>query len=370
MLAYLIIFLCGLAVSFVLTPLIKSALLRRGFVDKPDARKVHTRAIPRLGGVAIYFGFCFSLVVAYFRYPTLYEDRTVQLIGLLVASTFIVVVGIIDDIRNIKPWLKLIFQVVAAIILILFGYNIEAISNPIGSVIELGIFSYPLTILWVIGIINAINLVDGLDGLASGVSLIISMTIFLIGLYFGKTYVALLSIGLTGSLLGFLRHNFYPAKIFMGDTGSMFIGLVIAALGLVSSQKTAVSFAILTPLIALGYPIIDTAMAIIRRAKAKKNIFVADREHIHHVLLSYGYSHQKTVIVLYVICLFFGVMAFLFATFNRFNTFIMGVLFFVALFTFLFVKFISIIKMQADGQLDPNAEAHEKSTTDKSETVN
>ena len=346
MLAYLIIFGSGLIVSIILTPLIRKRLLSSGFIDKPDIRKVHTRDIPRLGGVAIYAGFCVGLIVSYARYPSLFEDKEINLIGLLIASTFIVGVGIYDDIKNIRPWMKLLFQIIAAVILICFDYHIEAIANPFGKNIELGIFNYPLTVIWVIGVINAINLVDGLDGLASGVGLIISMTIFLIGIYFGKTYVALLSLALTGSLLGFLRHNFYPAKIFMGDTGSMFIGLVIAALGLVSSQKTAVSFAILTPLIALGYPIMDTAMAIFRRAKAKRNIFSADREHIHHVLLSYGYSHQKAVIVLYVICLFFAVMAFLFATFNRFNAFIVGVLFFVALFIFMFVKFISIVKQQ------------------------
>ncbi|MBL7959763.1 undecaprenyl/decaprenyl-phosphate alpha-N-acetylglucosaminyl 1-phosphate transferase [bacterium] len=348
MIAFIIVFVAGLGISFFLTPYIKDRLIERGFLDKPDARKVHTRAIPRLGGVAIYIGFFVSLIIAYFGYPRFFEEREMNILGLLVASTFIVIVGAVDDIYNIRPWIKLAAQIASAIILIIFGFNIEAISNPFGGAIELGALNYPLTVLWVIGVINAINLVDGLDGLASGVSLIVAMTIFLIGLYLDKSYVALLSFGLTGSILGFLRHNFYPAKIFMGDSGSMFIGLVLAALGLISSQKSAVSFAILVPFIALGYPVLDTALAIVRRAKAKRNIFTADREHIHHVLLSYGYSHQKTVIVLYVICLFFASMAFLFAAFNKSNKFIMGVLFFVGMFAFVFVRFLSYAKVPVD----------------------
>lgn len=344
MLAYVIIFLVGLAISFFLTPYLRGLLVSHGFLDKPDARKVHTRAIPRLGGLAIYAAFSVALIISYYRYPILFEDRETQLTGLLVATTFIVIIGIVDDILNIKAWIKLGAQIAAAVILILFDYNIETISNPFGTQIELGVLNYPVTILWVIGVINAINLVDGLDGLAAGVALIVSLTIFLIGLSLHKTYIALLSIGLTGSILGFLRHNFFPAKIFMGDSGSMFIGLVIAALGLISSQKSAVSFAILIPFIALGYPILDTGMAIIRRARAKKHIFTADREHIHHVLLSYGYSHQKTVIMLYIICLFFATMAFLFAAFSRSGTFIVGVLFFVTLFAFVFVRFLYYLK--------------------------
>lgn len=352
MIAYAIAFCAGLAISFVLTPYLREILFSHGYVDKPDARKIHTRVIPRLGGLAIYAGFCTALIFMYIRYPTLFEEREIQLAGLLVASTFIVIVGIVDDIRGLRPWVKLTAQVLAATILILFDYNIEIISNPFGTQIELGILNYPVTILWVIGIINAMNLVDGLDGLAAGVALITALTIFLIALFFNKAYVALLSIGLTGSVLGFLRHNFFPAKIFMGDTGSMFIGLVLAALGLISSQKTAVSFAILIPFIALGYPILDTGMAIIRRARARKHIFSADREHIHHILLSYGYSHQKTVVMLYIICLFFATMAFLFAAYNRSGTFLVGVLFFVGLFAFLFVRFLAYLKGARESEIE------------------
>lgn len=353
LITYLIIFSTGLIISLVLTPLIKKRLIARGFVDHPDARKIHTKAIPRLGGMAIYIAFTFSLLLSYVIHPSLFEDREWQMLGLFIASTFIVITGIIDDIFNIRPWWKLAAQITAGIILIVFGYAVEGISNPFGDSLELGYFSYPFTVIWVVAIINAINLVDGLDGLASGVGIIVSMTIFLIAIYLGKPYVALLSIGLTGSILGFLRHNFYPAKIFMGDTGSMFIGLVIAAMGLISSQKTAVSFAILMPVIALGYPIMDTALAIARRVKAKKHIFTADREHIHHVLLSYGYSHPKTVIFLYVICLFFGTMAFLFSAFGENSSFLIGVLFFVLLFILLFIKMIHSLKESSAPPNDP-----------------
>lgn len=345
MLTYLLLAIASTTISFLITPQIRRRMMARGFVDKPDARKVHTEAVPRLGGIAIYLGFCVALFIAYVRQAKAFDEREFQVIGLVIASTFILIIGAIDDVRNLRPWIKLLAQIVAASILLIFDYSVESISNPFGGSLELGILSYPFTILWIIGIMNAINLVDGLDGLASGVALIVAMTIFLISLYLGKTFVALIAFGLAGSILGFLRHNFYPAKIFMGDSGSLFLGLVLAALGLISSQKSAVSFAIVIPFIALGYPVLDTALAIIRRAKAKKNIFSADREHIHHVLIAYGYSHQKTVIVLYIICLFFASMAFLFAAFNKSNHFIMGVLLFVALFSFFFVRFLSYARV-------------------------
>lgn len=347
MFAYIFIFITGLVISIFLTPWLRNKLIEKGLVDKPDARKIHKRAVPNLGGIAIYLGFTVALTLSFFLFPDWFADREWQLIGLFIASTFIVLVGIYDDVYNIRAIWKLFLQILAGTILLFFGYEIEAIANPFGSSIELGWLNYPLTVFWVVGIINAINLVDGLDGLASGVGMIVAMTIFLIGIYLDKPYVALLSIGLTGAILGFLRHNFYPAKIFMGDTGSMFIGLVLAALGLISSQKTAVSFAIITPLIALGYPLTDIALAIIRRVKAKKHIFIADREHIHHVLMSYGYSHPKTVIFLYVICLFFGTMAFLFAAFSQYSSFLVGVLFFVMLFVFLFIKMVHAFKQSA-----------------------
>jgi len=168
-----------------------------------------------------------------------------------------------------------------------------------------------------------------------------------------------MSIGLAGSVLGFLRHNFYPAKIFMGDSGSMFIGLLIAAMSLVSSQKTAIGFAILIPILALGYPILDTSLAVFRRLRAGKHIFTADREHIHHILIEYGYSQRKAVTILYVVCFCFAVMAFLFAQFNRYDTFIMGVLIFAAMFTLLFVRFLSLAKNQIRSNGDKGEETVE-----------
>ena len=328
--------------------------MSRGLFDQPDTRKIHKVGIPGLGGVAIYCAFVVGLLVAYLRYPAIFTDHGIHILGLLVASIFIVIVGMVDDLINVPAWLKLLFQVCAAIILIFFDYNVPALSNPLGESVQLGVFSNVFTVLWIVGIINAINLVDGLDGLASGVALIITMTMFIISLYFGKYYISFLCIGLAGGIMGFLRHNFHPAKIFMGDTGSMFIGLVIGALGLLSSQKTAVSFAVVMPIIALGYPLLDIGMAILRRLKAGKHIFTADRGHIHHILLEYGYSHRKTVVVLYVICLFFAIMAFLYATFNRYDAFIMGVLFFVALFAFVFVRFLHLAKR--------NPKPHDKDT--------
>ncbi|HMV26850.1 MAG TPA: MraY family glycosyltransferase [bacterium] len=341
-------FLAGLIIAVGVTPMLRKKLLARGVIDQPDARKVHTRAIPRLGGVAIYLGFVVAVLTAYALKGAAFDEKITQFVGLLVAGTFIAVVGVFDDVYNVRAIYKLFTQIAAAMILIAFDISMGSLSNPFGGSIELGVWNYPVTIFWVIGVINAINLVDGLDGLASGVSLIVTMTIFLIALYLEKTYVALIALGLAGSILGFLRHNFYPAKIFMGDTGSMFIGLMISALGLISSQKSAVSFAILVPFIALGYPVIDTALAIFRRARAGKSIFTADREHIHHILLSYGYSHPKTVIFLYVICLFFATMAFLFAVYNKSGTFTVGVLFFVLIFIFLFIRMITDFKKKTE----------------------
>ncbi len=347
-LEYCVALLTGVVVAIVLTPIIRNRFLRHGIVDKPSERKIHTLAVPRFGGIALFVGFWCAMLVMMVFFPNFLDDhgtqdRIRQTQGLFWASLLVFLVGLIDDLKSMKAYWKLLAELSAAYILILFGVNVEVISNPFGSNIELGWLSYPFTMLWVSGIIVSVNFIDGLDGLASGVGIMICMTFFLIGIHADRLYISIVSIALAGSIVGFLRHNFFPATIFMGDSGSMFLGLVIAGLGLMSSQKSTVSFTILTPLIAMGYPVIDTLLTIIRRSKSK-DLFSAERGHIHHVLLSQGYSHPKTVVFLYIICLFFATMAFLFTVFNESSTFSVGVIIFVAIFTLLFVKIIYIFK--------------------------
>lgn len=348
-----------------ITPFVKNQMIRLEILDKPDYRKIHKYNIPKMGGIAIYFGFSVGMLVSYLLFVDQFAGREIQLLGLTICGTLLVVVGMFDDTVNIRAWTKLIFQLAIAFAMIFFGYRIDIISNPFGDPIVLGWWSYPITVFWFISIINAINLVDGLDGLASGVALIVGLAAFVISMYYGKMDTALLAMAFVGSILGFMRHNFHPAKIFMGDTGSMFLGFVIASLGIMSSQKTAVSLAILAPIIALGYPILDTFLAIIRRARSKRHIFSPDKEHIHHILLEYGYSHRTAVIIIYGICVFFSAMALLMAMSGENSTFTVAIIFVVSIFAFVFVRVLSYLKRKSDVEGDDLLEVRIKSNGGK-----
>ena len=248
---------------------------------------------PRMGGLAIYAGFVLAVLAS------IHINH--EIMGLLLGGTVILIVGIIDDLMQLPAKVKLLGQIIAACVLILFDIRIDWITNPFGEMIYVNYFSIPLTILWVVSLTNTVNLIDGLDGLAAGVSTIASLTILMVAVQQNFWVVAILTAALAGSALGFLQHNFNPAKIFMGDTGSMFLGYMLAAISVIGTVKSAATIALVVPIVALGLPIMDTAFAIIRRYMSGRPIFKPDKGHLHHRLLDMGMTQKQAVLLMYVI---------------------------------------------------------------------
>ena len=275
--------------------------------DTPDARKVHTVPIPRLGGVALFLGFTVGLLAIEWLTPGPLFPSSGPFMGLWIDGAMISALGIADDLKPLPAKFKLLVQIVAAGVAVYFGVRIDFLSHPAGGIMLLGpAIAIPLTIFWLVGITNTINLIDGLDGLAGGVSLIAAAITALIAWQTHQPTIALVALALMGGTIGFLRYNWNPAKIFMGDSGSLFLGFTLAGLSVIGMFKLAASAAVLMPILILGVPIFDTAFAIIRRAIARRPIFSPDRGHLHHRLLGLGLSQRKAVLVIYGICFLLG----------------------------------------------------------------
>jgi UDP-GlcNAc:undecaprenyl-phosphate GlcNAc-1-phosphate transferase len=291
---------------------------RLGIVDRPDGyRKLHRRKVPLLGGVAIYLAFAAPLVGLYFyrnAISTRLYSRTWPMLALMGGGAVALGLGVIDDVRKLRPRWKLLGQTVAGTIAFAGGYSILAIGHPFGRPLALGYLSYPVTLFWFLACMNAVNLLDGLDGLAAGVSLLACVTLFLASLLFGNTLSMVLMACLCGAILSFLLFNFFPATIFLGDSGTMLVGYLVAAISLLSARQPGASVFLLVPVLALGVPVFDTALAVARRWFRKLPISAADRRHIHHVLLAMGFSQRQVVVVLYGACLLLGGMALLLAS--------------------------------------------------------
>lgn len=331
---YIVAFTIALAVAYFVTPRVKDFAIKVGALDAPDDRKVHTRPIPRMGGLAIYAAFVLAVLAS------MYISR--EIMGLLVGGTVILIVGIIDDLKPLPARVKLLGQIVAAAVLVMFDIRIEWLTNPFGEMLYVEYFSIPLTILWVVGLTNTVNLIDGLDGLAAGVSTIASVTILLVALQQNFWTVAVLTAALAGSALGFLQHNFNPAKIFMGDTGSMFLGYMLAAISILGAVKSAATIALIVPIVALGLPILDTAFAIIRRYMSGRPIFKPDKGHLHHRLLEMGLTQKQAVLLMYVISGCLGLSAIALTEVNKsFGAFIIVALLGIA---FIGARKIGVLK--------------------------
>lgn len=300
----------GLALA--LTPLVKKFAVRIGAMDTPNARKVHTRIMPRLGGLGIFLAFIITVAALLPFVSAWFTTRDMSFVSaFLVGGSIIVLIGALDDRFELSAKVKLLGQIVAASVVV-FGFNIRVdfVNIPFQdaySSLETWV-SIPLTILWIVGVTNAINLIDGLDGLAAGVSGIAIGTIAVMSFLMGNTMIALMCLVLLGSIIGFLFFNFHPAKIFMGDTGSLFLGFSLAMLSMLGFKQIAV-VSFITPLIIIGVPLSDTLFAIIRRAVQRKPIFSPDKGHLHHCLRELGFSHRQTVLIIYGIAAFFGILA-------------------------------------------------------------
>ncbi|PJK17152.1 undecaprenyl-phosphate alpha-N-acetylglucosaminyl 1-phosphate transferase [Chryseomicrobium excrementi] len=328
MLAYALVL--AFVASIVFTPLVKRLAYRIGAVDRPNYRKVHARIMPRLGGLAIYLSF----IVTYLIYrPDGDFDK-----ALLIGATIIIITGVLDDMLEITAKAKMLGQLAAAVVIVVYGeIQIEFINLPFNGNLEFGYFAIPLTIIWIVGITNAVNLIDGLDGLAAGVSTIALVTLSAMAILMGNPFVATVTAILAASTLGFLVFNFYPARIFMGDTGALFLGFMISVFALLGF-KGVTMFALIIPVIMLGVPVSDTFFAIVRRLREKQPLSAADKSHLHHCLLNVGFTHRQTVLIIYAIASLFGMTALIFS-----QATLWGALLLVAVMLVVIELFVEII---------------------------
>ena len=295
----LLLALATAGVVALLMPLVMRLAHRVGAIDEPGPRRVHQAAIPTMGGLAMALAVLgVAWIARWLPGPAGLLDAR-PLVGLTLACVPVLALGVIDDTRGVSPWVKLAIQTCAALVLYLFGYGIPLLTNPLGGAIASGWLNVPLTVIWVLAVINAINLIDGMDGLAAGVVLIASGTLWVLGRVHGDLYVMFGSALLVGATLGFLRFNFPPARVFMGDTGSHFLGLALAAGSLLENRKGTATVTLLFPLVALSVPMADSAFTFLRRLKRGQPVFAADSAHVHHRLLRLGLGPRRTLFVLW-----------------------------------------------------------------------
>ena len=313
-LLFLGVFAFSLAVSFVATRQVRDVATRKGWVAVPrDRRYVHTTPLPRLGGVAIFLAFSLSLslwLALSLVFPRLLEGvAPATLLRIYIPACLIFCLGIYDDLHGASPYLKFAVQAIAAAMLFAGGMRILDLPVLFGSRALPWFVALPLTILWVVAITNAFNLIDGLDGLAAGSSLFSTLVFFVVALVSHSWFGSLVSVALAGAILGFLRFNFNPATIFLGDSGSLFIGFVLSALALAGAQKAPTLVAVAIPIVSIGLPILETSLSVLRRLIGGRPVFTADHEHIHHKLLALGLSHRQVVLVLYAVSALFAMLS-------------------------------------------------------------
>lgn len=303
MVSYIITFFLSIVLALLLTPLAIRLAGIWGVLDYPGERRVHTLPIPRLGGLAIFFSFWLAVFL------TIEPDR--MFIGFFLGSFLIFFIGVLDDIRGLRPLTKLFWQILAAVTPLCFGLSVQQVTLPFFDPINLGIFGYVFAVFWIVGFVNTVNISDGLDGLAAGICFIAALILFWAAHRIEHIPSSFLMLALAGVTLGFLFYNFHPARIFMGDSGSMFLGYIIGVVSLWGLLKTAAILGLVFPLLVLGMPLTDLLFAIIRRKWKGKSVARADKGHLHHRLLDGGFSHRQAVFLLYLISICFGLTAIL-----------------------------------------------------------
>ncbi len=303
-LLYIAAFASAFAVSIVMTPVAKTISIKAGAIDYPKDRGMHKKPMPRMGGIAIVCGFLITVLMIS---PFIDEIETKKLIGLLVGSVIIAVLGAFDDIKNLSAKFKLAVQIIAALVVIFSGVRIQFVIWPFTATFNA--LSAPFTLIWIIGVTNAVNLIDGLDGLAAGVSSIAALSIMVLCILTGSETAVVLMAALAGACIGFLPRNFNPAEIFMGDTGATFIGFVLSVTSIIGVFKGYTILALVVSVFCLGLPIFDTLFAMGRRVINHKPIMQADRGHLHHRLIDRGYSQKQAVVTLYILSVACGLLA-------------------------------------------------------------
>ncbi|WP_446007910.1 MraY family glycosyltransferase [Candidatus Electrothrix sp.] len=315
MVTVLFVFVAGSLASLVLTPVIRQLALYFDLTDKTSARKMHTGKIPRIGGVALFTSFFlpFLLLLVLREYsPTvqeLFADN--RIFCFVTGAVLIFLLGLLDDLRELSFFVKIFGQLLVAVFVYYCGFRITVVTTPFGADFSIGFLSLPFTVFWFLLVINAINLIDGLDGLAAGICLFVSLSMLFVCVVSARLTTALAFAALAGSLIGFLRYNFYPATIFMGDSGSYFLGYSLAALSIGGTIKGQVATVLLIPVIALGVPLMDTLWAPVRRFINGKSMFQPDNKHIHHRLVKLGLTHRRAVLALYFLTVLLGISSML-----------------------------------------------------------
>ena len=325
-----IIYMIAIPFLFVLAiiPFIKRLASHVGAMDIPDKRKVHSKPMPRLGGLGIYMGFLLGYI--------LFGQMSLRMNAILIGSFIIIITGIVDDIKPIPAKYKFLFQIIAASVVAFYGQILLQDLEAFGFYLDFGIFSYPITILFIVAIINCINLIDGMDGLAAGLSSIYFITIGIVAVLWKGSFGldVVITFIMLGSTLGFLCHNFNPAKIFMGDTGSMFLGYIIAVIALLGFKNVTLT-TLLAPICLLAIPIMDTLFAILRRIVNKKPISEPDKQHLHHQLLKLNLSHRNVVLVIYAIDIMFALAMLVYMLYNTTIGIVMYAILFIAVLIFI-----------------------------------
>jgi len=302
-------------VVVIFIPFVKKIAQHIGALDIPNERKVHKNPIPRLGGLGIFFGF----LVGYM----LFGKNSIQMNSILIGSFIVVLTGIFDDIKPINAKAKIFGQLLSASSIVFYGNILLTHITIFGSTIEFGILAYPITLIFIIACMNIINLIDGLDGLAGGISSIFYASVLVICYFMNRTNGLdfILALIMLGSTLGFLVHNFNPARIFAGDSGALFMGFIIAVISLLGFKTTVIT-SVFIPLMILAVPILDTLFAIIRRLLKHKHIYDADKEHLHHQLLNMNFSHRTTVLIIYGINILFATASILYTLNDKHDVFV------------------------------------------------
>ncbi len=319
-LLYIAAFACAFSITLVTTPFAKWLSFKAGAIDYPKDRGVHHKPMPRMGGIAIVLGFLIPVIGLYYFEKTM---NLSQFIGFIIGVSIIVVLGILDDTHNLPAKLKFCVQIIAALIVIFSGTRIHVVLWPVTHTLQA--FSVPITLIWIVGMTNAVNLIDGLDGLAAGVSSIASLCLMVLCIMTGSTAAVVFTAALAGACIGFLPRNFNPAEIFMGDTGSTFLGFVLGVTSVLGVFKGYALLALIVSMLCLGLPIFDTIFAMLRRMAKHQPIMQADRGHMHHKLIDHGFSQKQAVLILYAISLILGLLA-IFISFKDSRTIVVVVL--------------------------------------------
>ncbi|WP_088890362.1 glycosyltransferase family 4 protein [Leptolyngbya ohadii] len=313
---HLIAFMISAGVVLLATPLVRQIGLRSGYVDRPGERKVHQRPMVRLGGVSIFLGSLIALLTIWGvgGFGTLPPDKEYAIWGVTIGGLAFFLIGLADDLLNLSPLTRLIMQIMVAACAWWAGVQIDFLTIPFIGLTSLPFWlSLPVTVIWLVGMANAINWIDGLDGLAAGVSGIAAVVMLVVCLFMNQPAAALIAAALAGGTLGFLRYNFNPAQIFMGDGGAYFIGFTLAGVGIVGLVKSVTTVAVLLPYLILAVPILDMSAVILDRLRHGKSPFKADKRHLHHRLLKAGLSHRSTVLFIYSLTLWVGTLALAFS---------------------------------------------------------